>query len=114
MSDIDEFTFRFNRRTSASRGKLFYRLVQQAVTTDPVLGRNIIGGKSADIASCQTGDNDEIKDAHFLKPQYIVCRGVKCIPLLIFYTILLLKIHVIKCGITLFFILVIELVQLYL
>lgn len=33
---LDEFTFRFNRRTSKSRGKLFYRLVQQAVTTDPV------------------------------------------------------------------------------
>lgn len=28
---LDEFTFRFNRRRSASRGKLFYRLVQQAV-----------------------------------------------------------------------------------
>ncbi len=28
---LDEFTFRFNRRKSASRGKLFYRLVQQAV-----------------------------------------------------------------------------------
>lgn len=28
---LDEFTFRFNRRTSRSRGKLFYRLVQQAV-----------------------------------------------------------------------------------
>jgi transposase-like protein len=33
---LDEFTFRFNRRTSASRGKLFYRLVQQAVHIDPV------------------------------------------------------------------------------
>jgi transposase-like protein len=32
---LDEFTFRFNRRTSASRGKLFYRLVQQAVQVDP-------------------------------------------------------------------------------
>jgi transposase-like protein len=32
---LDEFTFRFNRRTSASRGKLFYRLAQQAVQTDP-------------------------------------------------------------------------------
>ena len=32
---LDEFTFRFNRRTSASRGKLFYRLIQQAVHTDP-------------------------------------------------------------------------------
>lgn len=33
---LDEFTFRFNRRTSKSRGKLFYRLVQQAVHVDPV------------------------------------------------------------------------------
>lgn len=32
---LDEFTFRFNRRTSASRGKLFYRLAQQAVRVDP-------------------------------------------------------------------------------
>ncbi len=27
---LDEFTFRFNRRKSASRGEVFYRLVQQA------------------------------------------------------------------------------------
>jgi len=33
---LDEFTFRFNRRTSASRSKLFYRLFQQAVQIDPV------------------------------------------------------------------------------
>lgn len=32
---LDEFTFRFNRRASASRGKLFYRLAQQAVAVDP-------------------------------------------------------------------------------
>ena len=32
---LDEFTFRFNRRKSASRGKLFYRLVQQAVAVEP-------------------------------------------------------------------------------
>jgi len=32
---LDEFTFRFNRRTSRSRGLLWYRLVQQAVLTDP-------------------------------------------------------------------------------
>jgi len=41
---LDEYTFRFNRRKSASRGKLFYRLVQQAVIANPVLGRNITGG----------------------------------------------------------------------
>jgi len=33
---LDEFTFRFNRRTSKFRGKLFYRLAQQAVNVDPV------------------------------------------------------------------------------
>jgi len=32
---LDEYTFRFNRRTSTSRGLLFYRLLQQAVNTDP-------------------------------------------------------------------------------
>jgi transposase-like protein len=32
---LDEFTFRFNRRKSASRGKLFYRLAQQAVDVSP-------------------------------------------------------------------------------
>lgn len=33
---LDEFTFRFNRRKSKSRGKLFFRLAQQAVAVDPV------------------------------------------------------------------------------
>ena len=33
---LDEFTFRFNRRTSRSRGKLFYRLAQQAVQVSSV------------------------------------------------------------------------------
>ena len=32
---LDEFTFRFNRRNSRARGMLFYRLLQQAVDTDP-------------------------------------------------------------------------------
>jgi hypothetical protein len=32
---LDEFTFRFNRRTSASRGKLFYRLIEQAAAIPP-------------------------------------------------------------------------------
>jgi transposase-like protein len=33
---LDEYTFRLNRRRSKSRGKLFYRLVQQAVAVEPV------------------------------------------------------------------------------
>ncbi len=39
---LDEFTFRFNRRTSRYRGKLFYRLVQQAANVDPVLYSTMI------------------------------------------------------------------------
>lgn len=33
---LDEFTFRFNRRTSKYRGKLFHRLLQNAVAAQPV------------------------------------------------------------------------------
>lgn len=33
---LDEFIFRFNRRTSSHRGKIFYRLLQNAVKIDPV------------------------------------------------------------------------------
>ena len=44
---LDEFTFRFNRRKSASRGKLFYRLCQQAVQVDPAPYTTIVGGKSS-------------------------------------------------------------------
>lgn len=39
---LDEFVFRFNRRTSKSRGLLFYRLLQQAVVTPPVTYQKII------------------------------------------------------------------------
>lgn len=39
---LDEFTFRFNRRTSRSRGKLFYRLLQQAVQVGPTTYRDIV------------------------------------------------------------------------
>lgn len=39
---LDEFTFRFNRRTSASRGKLFYRLVQQALQIGPHPYRTLV------------------------------------------------------------------------
>ena len=39
---LDEFTFRFNRRQSRSRGKLFFRLLQQAVTIDPVPYKSMV------------------------------------------------------------------------
>src|SRR6266700_5055042 len=39
---LDEFVFRFNRRTSGSRGMLFYRLLQQAVVTEPVTYDSVV------------------------------------------------------------------------
>jgi len=42
---LNEFTFRFNRRNSRSRGLLFYRLVQQAVVTEPAPYRDIVSGQ---------------------------------------------------------------------
>lgn len=43
---LDEYTFRFNRRSSGSRGLLFYRLMQQAVALAPVLGKDLVGGST--------------------------------------------------------------------
>jgi transposase-like protein len=45
---LDEFTFRFNRRKSRSRGKLFFRLVQQGVAVEPTTYRSIIDSGKAD------------------------------------------------------------------
>ena len=39
---LDEYTFRFNRRTSRSRGLLFYRLMQKTVLTSPLPYRQIV------------------------------------------------------------------------
>lgn len=39
---LDEYAFRFNRRLSTHRGKLFYRLMQQAVSTEPISRQEII------------------------------------------------------------------------
>lgn len=36
QSYLEEFTFRFNRRKSRSRGLVFYRLMEQSVATKPV------------------------------------------------------------------------------
>lgn len=41
---LDEYTFRFNRRTSRSRGKLFYRLLQNAMVVGPAPYKDIIKG----------------------------------------------------------------------
>ena len=46
---LDEYTFRFNRRTSRYRGLLFYRLMQQAVATPPVSYRQIVNSPDPNI-----------------------------------------------------------------
>jgi hypothetical protein len=38
---FNEFVFRFNSRKSASRGKLLFRLAQQATPIDPIPYKNI-------------------------------------------------------------------------
>ena len=48
---LDEFTFRFNRRTSNHRGKLFYRLLENDIEIEPTaykaMVRNVRGRKSS-------------------------------------------------------------------
>lgn len=44
QSYLEEYTFRFNRRTSNSRGLVFRRLVEQAVTTGPITEADITNG----------------------------------------------------------------------
>ena len=53
---LDEFTFRFNRRKSKSRGKLFFRLMQQSAGTSPKTYGTLIGrSKSAKQTAQQVG-----------------------------------------------------------
>ena len=42
MPGLSEFVFRFNRRSSSSRGMLFYRLLQQAVVTEPLTYDSVV------------------------------------------------------------------------
>jgi transposase-like protein len=44
---LDEYTFRFNRRTSRSRGLLFYRLLSQAIDLGPVLENELKSDRNA-------------------------------------------------------------------
>lgn len=46
---LDEFTFRFNRRTSLSRGLLFYRLLELAVRTPPKDYETIVRSRRAEM-----------------------------------------------------------------
>ena len=44
QSYLEEFTFRFNRRTSNARGLVFRRLLEQAVVTGPITEANVTHG----------------------------------------------------------------------
>jgi transposase-like protein len=44
---LDEYTFRFNHRTSTSRGLLFHRLLQQSASTPKTPYRSLVGGSDA-------------------------------------------------------------------
>ena len=44
QSYLEEFTFRFNRRTSNSRGLVFHRLMEQAVITGPITEADVTFG----------------------------------------------------------------------
>jgi transposase-like protein len=44
QSYLEEFTFRFNRRTSGSRGLVFRRLLEQTVVTGPVTEADVTSG----------------------------------------------------------------------
>jgi hypothetical protein len=44
QSYLEEFTFRFNRRSSRSRGLVFRRLFEQAVVTGPIFEIEIAHG----------------------------------------------------------------------
>ena len=41
---LEEFTFRFNRRTSRGRGLVFRRLLEQMVATGPITGDDLVYG----------------------------------------------------------------------
>ena len=42
QSYLDEFVFRFNRRRSRSRGLVFYRVIELAISHDPVRYRDLV------------------------------------------------------------------------
>jgi hypothetical protein len=44
QSYLEEYTFRFNRRTSGSRGLVFRRLIEQAMVTGPVTRNDVTFG----------------------------------------------------------------------
>jgi transposase-like protein len=42
---LDEFAFRYNRRKSNSRGLLFHRIIEQAMSREPIMSEDILRNK---------------------------------------------------------------------
>jgi transposase-like protein len=57
---LDEYIFRFNRRKSKNRGKLFFRLIQQALQSPPITREDVkLRGHSRDKTLIKDDDNNE-------------------------------------------------------
>jgi hypothetical protein len=41
---LEEYTFRFNRKNSAQKGLLFYRLLENAMLIEPLTYRKLVEG----------------------------------------------------------------------
>jgi hypothetical protein len=54
---LNEFVFRFNRRTSRSRGLVFYRVLELAAAHDPVRYRDLIANPRPGTRTRQPPDN---------------------------------------------------------
>ena len=52
---LDEYTFRFNRRTAKARGLLFYRLIQQAVEVNPLSYSKLVQGRKQNLRGGEVG-----------------------------------------------------------
>jgi transposase-like protein len=61
---LDEYVFRFNRRKSTSRGKLFRRLMEQAVRTPPIT-RKELKVKPSLMESSVCPDNEKTSTSNF-------------------------------------------------
>ena len=64
QSYLDEFTFRFNRRRSRSRGLVFYRLLELAAGHDPVRYRDIVKRAYAAAVAQGRADYERAVAAH--------------------------------------------------
>lgn len=43
---LDEFSFRYNRRKSNSRGLLFHRVIEQAMSREPITNKKVLANKA--------------------------------------------------------------------